>query len=96
MKKLNLKLAGISEVLTKEQMKKISGGYDDDGGDAGCTTCTSDSSCGAGQKCSCLQNLCCCITVSNGDACTTDTDCGNGKKCYAYAAPMTGHYCGPA
>ncbi|MDB5116379.1 MAG: hypothetical protein JWQ79_1871 [Mucilaginibacter sp.] len=28
MKKLKLKLDGIKEMLTKEQMKKISGGYD--------------------------------------------------------------------
>jgi hypothetical protein len=37
MKKLKLKLDGVKEMLTKEQMKKISGGYD---GDMGCCTCT--------------------------------------------------------
>lgn len=29
MKKLNLQLGNIKEMLTKEQMKKISGGYND-------------------------------------------------------------------
>ena len=28
MKKLNLKLGGIKEILSREQMKKITGGYD--------------------------------------------------------------------
>lgn len=32
MKKLNLKLDNIKEMLTKEQMKKIVGGYGDNGG----------------------------------------------------------------
>jgi natural product precursor len=29
MKKLKLKLAGVNEMLSREQMKKINGGYDD-------------------------------------------------------------------
>lgn len=40
MKKFNLKIGGIKEMLSKEQMKKISGGYCA-GGDfnGGCETC---------------------------------------------------------
>ncbi len=87
MKKLNLKLAGISEVLTKEQMKKISGGYGDDA-----TACTKDSDCGAGQRCATLGFGYICITIENGDACTTNSDCGNGQKCFNTVKP---YYCGP-
>lgn len=38
MKKLNLKLGGIKEMLSREQMKKVVGGYgyDDGGGSFGC------------------------------------------------------------
>ncbi len=38
MKKLNLKLGGIKEILGREQMKKVVGGYGYgyDGGDAKC------------------------------------------------------------
>jgi hypothetical protein len=42
MKKLNLQLDSIKEMLTKEQMKKIVGGY----GSTGCiNTCNSDCPC---------------------------------------------------
>jgi len=37
MKKMNLKLGGIKEMLTREQMKKVVGGYGYDGG--GSTNC---------------------------------------------------------
>jgi len=36
MKKLNLQLGSIKEMLTKEQMKKVAGGYDGGGGNNGC------------------------------------------------------------
>ena len=36
MKKLNLQLGSIKEMLTKEQMKKVSGGYDDCDSFSGC------------------------------------------------------------
>lgn len=42
MKKLNLQLGSIKEMLTKEQMKKIVGGYDDPCDDE----CESDADCG--------------------------------------------------
>jgi len=46
MKKLNLKLGGIKEMLSREQMKKVVGGYGYDGG-GGCGTseCSSNSDC---------------------------------------------------
>ncbi|HTH83001.1 MAG TPA: hypothetical protein VL490_08705 [Mucilaginibacter sp.] len=37
MKKLKLKLDGIKDMLTKEQMKKISGGYTGDGTPYNCS-----------------------------------------------------------
>jgi hypothetical protein len=47
MKKLKLKLEGVREMLTKEQMRKISGGYG--GSLAGCTECASP--CPSGTTC---------------------------------------------
>ncbi len=44
MRKLNLKLGGIREMLSREQMKKVVGGY----GSGDCSSgCTSNSDCSA-------------------------------------------------
>lgn len=54
MKKLNLQLDSIKEMLTKEQMKKIVGGY----GSTGCVnTCNSDCPCSDSRDW-CVNGLC--------------------------------------
>ncbi|GAA4102812.1 hypothetical protein GCM10022392_30000 [Mucilaginibacter panaciglaebae] len=50
MKKLQLKLGGIKEMLTREEMKKVFGGSGS--ADPGCkSSCSNDSDCSGGFKC---------------------------------------------
>jgi natural product precursor len=52
MKKLNLQLGSIKEMLTKEQMKKVAGGgYDCDGSGVACSPTTEDVHCCPGLSC---------------------------------------------
>jgi hypothetical protein len=62
MKKLKLKLDGVKEMLTKEQMKKISGGYSGTGHYVTCSI-----GCDAGHYACCEDvGTAICICVANG------------------------------
>ncbi|MDB5116364.1 MAG: hypothetical protein JWQ79_1856 [Mucilaginibacter sp.] len=73
MKKLKLKLDGIKEMLTKEQMKKISGGYDY----GGCFNCfiVYSVACGSGDD----MFTCCdpqgCVASFENDPCIVSAYC---------------------
>ena len=65
MKKLNLKMQGIGEMLSKEQMKNVTGGYDNEGpgwykccGLAGNIGCSSSVWVPAGSHCECKLGTC--------------------------------------
>jgi len=60
MKKLKLKLDGIKEMLTKEQMKKISGGYDNG-------TCSAPSFCDSTPNYVCPDPGCNCDMIDFGN-----------------------------
>ncbi|SRR5690348_9905927 len=95
MKKLKLDLAGIGELLSKEQMKLVMGGGDDYGSYGDAKKCTTNQDCGDGQKCTGLQGIpfSICETIAIGTACTSNADCGNGQHCVNKPAPATGKWC---
>lgn len=72
MKKLNLQLGSIKEMLTKEQMKKITGGYDPT---TCCTVACKDGSFyEAGPYCPFQDNESYCDQIESCD-CVYDTGC---------------------
>jgi hypothetical protein len=74
MKKLNLKLGGLKEMLSKEQMKKITGGDDYGYGDGNSKTCK--------YHCCTDQHTDCGPYQDGGNPCVDSSDCsGSGAYC---------------
>jgi len=73
MKKMNLQLGGIGQMLSREQMKQITGGYD---GPAG--------SCSTAKSCSCLQGD---AQGTCGTNNTTSGGCPTSCNCSSSTAP---------
>lgn len=68
MKKLKLQTLGldVNELLSREQMKKVSGGCGDGGGNA----CFSNSNCSFGYHCSNTNGSGYCVSNSGGSGCS--------------------------
>jgi len=84
MKKLKLKLDGMKEMLTKEQMKKISGGYSGGGGGFWCYF-EVDSACGGGRiPAWCDNDPSYCAEVLYENGCATNPCC-DGVDCSGHS-----------
>ncbi|MBS1737266.1 MAG: hypothetical protein JSS98_11775 [Bacteroidetes bacterium] len=90
MKKLKLRFQdqANTEVLTRDQLKRVLGG------EGGSGNCQSNSDCEPGYKCAGLSGFPkMCIKVNAGSSCTSDSDCRVGQQCVNKSYPATGKWC---